>query len=90
MLVSLACPRRLFLAVGGPINSKYARGLRYKSNVFGKRGYLCQYGQEGYQNENFRVLLQEKKEDLIDKCAQYKFRQCYPKEVKLTQKIKTF
>lgn len=65
--------------------------LGTSQNVFGKCGYLYQHGQEGYQNENFRVLLlQEKKEDLIDKCARYKFRQCYPKEVKLTQKIKTF
>lgn len=59
-------------------------------NVIGKCGYLCHCGQEGYQNGNFRVLLQERKEDPIDKRAQYKFRQCYPKEVKLTQKIKTF
>ena len=28
--------------------------------------------QKGYQYENFRMALQEK-EDLIDKCAQYKF-----------------
>lgn len=55
-----------------------------------KCGYLCQCGREGYQNENFRVLLQEKREDLMDKCAQYKFRQCCPQEVKLTWKIKTF
>lgn len=69
MLVSLPCTPRLFLAVGGPIHSKYARVLRYKSNVIGKCGYVCQCRQKGYQNENFRVSSQEEKEDLIDKCA---------------------
>ena len=44
-----------------------------------KHGYLCQCRQKAHQNENFRVSLQEEKEDLIDKCAQYKFRQFYPK-----------
>ena len=34
--------------------------------------------QKGYQYENIRMALQAK-EDLIDKCAQYKFRQFYTK-----------
>lgn len=76
MLVSLPCTPSLFLAVGDPINSKYARGLRDKSNAISD---LCQCRQKGYPNENFRVSLQEEKEDLIDKCAQYKLRQFYPK-----------
>lgn len=70
MLVSLPCRLSLLLAVGV---------FRYEPRVNGKCGYLCQCRQKGYQNENFRMLLQEEKEDLIDKCAQYKFRQFYPK-----------
>lgn len=33
---------------------------------------------KSYQYENFRMALQEK-EDLIDKCVQYKFGQFYTK-----------
>lgn len=36
-------------------------------------------GRKVNHNENFRMSLQEEKEDLIEKCAQYKFRQFYSK-----------
>lgn len=41
--------------------------------------FLGQWRQKGYQKKHFRILLQEEKEDLIDKCAQCKFRQFDPK-----------
>lgn len=41
--------------------------------------FLCHCKQKGYQNGNLRMSLQEEKEELIGKCAQYKFRQFYPK-----------
>lgn len=43
------------------------------ANVFNR----VSVGRKVNQNENFRMSLQEEKEDLIDKCAQYKCRQFY-------------
>lgn len=71
MVVSLPCTLGLFLAVGGPINPKYAGVLRYRSNVIGKCGYFHDNVGRNYQKENFWTSLQEEKEDLIDESAQY-------------------
>lgn len=73
-MVSFPCTVGLFLALGGPINPKYAGVLRYRSKVIGKCSCFHDNVSRKHQKENFRMSLQEEKEDLIDERAQHKFR----------------